>query len=71
MMMKMNRRTFLKSSALSALLSGIGIKTARAFIPEHNWENYDFGNGPTVKDRLYQGPFPQYPRGKLFPAVMW
>lgn len=66
--MKMNRRTFLKSSALSAILSSIGIRSARAFIPEHNWENYDFGNGPTVKDRLYQGPFPQYPPGEVVPG---
>ena len=32
----------------------------QAWVPSHNWEKYDFGGGPQVKDRLYQGPFPQY-----------
>jgi len=40
---------------------------ARAYIPEHNWEKYDWGSGPEVKDRLYQGPFPQYPPAAVVP----
>jgi hypothetical protein len=31
-----------------------------ARIPEHNWSNYNWGGGPDVHDRLYQGPFAQY-----------
>ncbi len=31
-----------------------------SWIPSHNWAGYDFGSGPEVPDRLYQGPFPQY-----------
>lgn len=26
-------------------------------VPTHNWDKYDFGAGPTVPDRLNQGPF--------------
>ncbi len=37
-----------------------GKRTANATIPEHNWDKYDWGPGPAVPDRLYQGPFPQY-----------
>jgi hypothetical protein len=31
------------------------------FVPAENFEDTDFGPGPRVTDRLYQGPFPQYP----------
>lgn len=55
----MNRRDFLKTSAIC----GAAISVAPgliSWVPSHNWENYDFGSGPEVNDRLYQGPFPQY-----------
>ena len=55
----MERRDFLKTSL--AATAAIGIAPAlKGWIPSHNWEKYDFGSGPEVKDRLYQGPFPQY-----------
>lgn len=56
----MDRRNFLKTSGAAALLSGVGAGSAHAFMPAHKWDKYDFGSGPKVKDRLYQGPFPQY-----------
>ncbi len=62
----MNRRGFLKAGAGTA---GAAISCAqiKASVPEHNWEKYDWGSGPEVKDRLYQGPFPQYPPGAVVP----
>jgi len=46
----MRRRELLKSAVLlPAALA--------ADVPAHLWENYDFGNGPTVQERLNQGPF--------------
>jgi len=64
----MKRRDFFKTGGAVALLSGLGIKKAHGFIPAHNWDKYDFGSGPTVKDRLYQGPFPQYPPEQVIPG---
>jgi hypothetical protein len=55
----MDRRTFLKSAAVAGLTTGLS-HSVLASIPEHNWDKYDWGSGPTVPDRLYQGPFPQY-----------
>ncbi len=55
----MDRRHFLKSAAATSLAVGLS-KAAHASLPEHNWDKYDFGPGPAVPDRLYQGPFPQY-----------
>lgn len=43
------------------LAAGLPPTPAAAVVPEHNWERHDWGAGPEVKDRLYQGPFPQYP----------
>lgn len=61
----MQRRDFLRSSAaLVAATCG----TARADVPAHNWENYRFGSGPDVSDRLNQGPFPQYPPDAVIPS---
>jgi hypothetical protein len=57
---KMDRRRFLKSAAASGLTAGLCKVTASATVPEHNWNKYDWGSGPAVADRLYQGPFPQY-----------
>ena len=51
------RRNFLKSSGAAALVAGVGVKSAKADVPVHRWDGYDFGSGPFVKDRLNQGPF--------------
>ncbi len=64
----MDRRTFLKTSGAAAALAGIGMKKAHAFVPAHNWDKYDFGSGPEAKDRLNQGPFPQYPPELVVPG---
>ena len=64
----MKRRTFLKTGAAAAALSGIGLNKAYAFVPAHIWDKYDFGPGPEVKDRLNQGPFPQYPPELVVPG---
>jgi len=41
---------------------------AQAKVPAHNWGNYDYGSGPSVTDRLNQGPFPQYPPDAVIPT---
>ena len=64
----MDRRAFLKTSGSAALLSGMAASSANAFVPAHLWEKYDFGAGPPVKDRLNQGPFPQYPPELVVPG---
>jgi hypothetical protein len=56
----MDRRTFLKSATATGLAVGVLKAHAHPSIPEHNWDKYDWGSGPPVPDRLYQGPFPQY-----------
>jgi hypothetical protein len=56
----MNRRSFLKSATATGLAVGLLKAGASASMPEHNWDKYDWGPGPAVPDRLYQGPFPQY-----------
>src|SRR5215471_3319992 len=62
----MDRRRFLKSTA-TGLTVGLCASRASAYIPEHNWDKYDWGSGPSVPDRLYQGPFPQYGPGAVVP----
>jgi hypothetical protein len=52
----MRRRSFLKASGI-ALGAGFTGKSLLAKIPPHNFDKYDFGSGPPVTDRLYQGPF--------------
>src|SRR6058998_3159733 len=52
----MHRRSFIKAGAALAVLTDLGVGNAQD-IPSHNWERYDFGSGPTVTDRLNQGPF--------------
>ncbi len=63
----MNRRRFLGSAAATGLTVGLGDGIARAQVPEHTWDNYDWGSGPPVPDRLYQGPFPQYGPAAIVP----
>jgi hypothetical protein len=48
----MNRRSFLQTAGTAGLATGLTSKAARAYIPEHNWEKYDWGSGPEMKDRL-------------------
>ena len=63
-----HRRSILKTGALASLLAGVRPGKARAFVPAHNWDKYDFGAGPPVRDRLNQGPFPQYAPEEVLPA---
>ncbi len=63
----MNRRDFLKNGGALAAAAGIGGGTASGIVPAHNWGKYDFGSGPEVRDRLNQGPFPQYPPEAIIP----
>jgi hypothetical protein len=52
----MDRRGFLRSAGV--LAAGVAVPPgAGANVPVHNFDKYDFGSGPTVTDRLYQGPF--------------
>src|SRR5579864_2036811 len=52
----MQRRSFLKASGI-ALGAGLAADSLLAKIPPHNFDKYDFGGGPPISDRLYQGPF--------------
>jgi len=45
----LKRRDFMKTGVLGA---------AAAYVPPHNFDKYDFGSGPSIHDRLNQGPFP-------------
>lgn len=66
----MKRRSFLLAggaTAVAAAVPGRALGATAAsryrggdFIPAENFEDTDFGPGPGVTDRLYQGPFPQY-----------
>ena len=64
----MQRRDFLKTGAALAAAANLTTRNARGFVGAHNWANYDFGSGPTVTDRLNQGPFPQYPPDAVIPT---
>ena len=55
----MDRRNFIKTGLTAGAALGLA-PAASAWVPIHNWDGHDFGSGPKVKDRLYQGPFPQY-----------
>jgi len=48
----LKRRDLLKTAA-----AGLPMVAARADVPAHLWEGYDFGPGPAVHERLNQGPF--------------
>src|SRR3954462_3970559 len=63
----MNRRRFLQSAAATGIAVGLSKVPAHAYVPEHNWDKYDWGSGPAVPDRLYQGPFPQYGPSAVVP----
>ena len=55
----MKRREFIKTGLAAGAAVGLA-PALQSWIPSHNWEGYDFGPGPKVTDRLYQGPFSQY-----------
>jgi hypothetical protein len=50
----MRRRDFIQAGGAAALLAGARSRAAAV----HNFDRYDFGPGPPVAHRLYQGPFP-------------
>ena len=54
----MDRRDFLKVCGTGSVAGLMGARTAGGYVAAHNWDRYDFGSGPAVKDRLNQGPFP-------------
>jgi hypothetical protein len=62
----MDRRLLLKLGA--ACLGTAAARPALGFVPAHNWDGYNWGTAPVVKDRLYQGPFPQYPPEEVLPG---
>ena len=64
----MERRDFLAKSVAVAALAGSSLPKARALVRAHTWDKYDFGSGPEVKDRLNQGPFPQYAPDNAIPG---
>src|SRR5437868_3458611 len=64
----MQRRDFLKSTVAVAVAAELGMGKAQAKVPAHNWGNFDYGSGPQVRDRLNQGPFPQYPPDAVIPT---
>ncbi|QXQ06771.1 twin-arginine translocation signal domain-containing protein [Sphingosinicellaceae bacterium] len=63
----MDRRNFLKAGAVAGAAAAVA-PLAAAAVPEHDWHSYDWGSRPPVKDRLYQGPFPQYSSDGVVPG---
>jgi hypothetical protein len=63
----MDRRRFFQSAGAAGLAAGMLKANAHGSVPEHNWDKYDWGPGPAVPDRLYQGPFPQYGPASVIP----
>jgi hypothetical protein len=54
----MQRRNFIKAGGTLAAALGVARPSlTRADVPDHNWDRYDFGPGPRVRNRLNQGPF--------------
>src|ERR1035441_2674725 len=64
----MQRRDFLNRRVALAVAAQVGTSKAHGIVPAHNWGQYDFGSGPTVTDRLNQGPFSQYPPDAVIPT---
>ncbi len=64
----MKRRDLFKAMAATGLAAPLTVRQAEARVVAHNWDRYDFGSGPTVKDRLNQGPFPEYAPEDLYPG---
>lgn len=53
----MQRRSLLKAGGAIAVAAGLGRNSLWGHVPTHNFDKYDFGSGPPVHNRLYQGPF--------------
>jgi hypothetical protein len=66
----MHRRGFLKSATAAGLSIGLYNAAAKAYIPEHNWDKYDWGSGPPISDRLYQGPSLSMAPARWFQTAM-
>ncbi|WP_446743331.1 hypothetical protein [Silvibacterium acidisoli] len=64
----MRRRDFLKSGAMLAGGLNLAVGKAEGMVRAHNWNDYNFGSGPEVHDRLNQGPFPQYEPDAAIPS---
>jgi hypothetical protein len=64
----MKRRDFLYTAGAAPWRSAWDRRRLRLFLCLHNWEKHDFGPGPSVADRLYQGPFPQYAPEEVVPG---
>jgi hypothetical protein len=62
-----NRRQLLGAAA-AGVLAAAAPRAARGFVPAHRWDGYDWGTAPAVRDRLNQGPFPQYPPEEVLPG---
>jgi len=58
-MPEVKRRDVLKAGAAGLAASAI-TSPGQAQYLEHDWAHYDWGSGPPVPDRLYQGPFTNY-----------
>jgi len=55
----MKRRDFIKTGLAAGVTMGLA-PALQSWVPVHTWKGYDFGSGPKVTDRLYQGPFGCY-----------
>ena len=64
----MRRRDLFKTMALAGLTVPLSVRESAGYVVAHNWDKYDFGSGPPVKDRLNQGPFPEYAPEDLYPG---
>jgi len=64
----MKRRDLFKTVAATGLAGPLTVRQAAARVVAHNWDRYDFGSGPLAKDRLNQGPFPEYAPEDLYPG---
>ncbi len=65
----MQRRDFIKGGIVGSIAAAEAIgNPARGAVRAHNWDKYDFGGGPVVRDRLNQGPFPQYAPDAAIPS---
>ena len=64
----MNRRELFKTMTLAGLAAPLTVEKSGAHVVAHNWDKYDLGSGPAVKDRLSQGPFPEYAPEDLYPG---
>lgn len=52
-----SRRKFFKALGATSVAAGAVSTFSKADVPIHRWDDYDFGQGPPVRDRLNQGPF--------------